>query len=554
MKRIKALPLLLFGAISLIVSCEHQKQRAHGFVNEPQDSIWFNLKDYVLPASEVSIWDVKKCGGYYYVCFHERTRSDFNASHSILMAVSEDKLQTMHVPLPDEAYDFTSISNKNDTLVMKLKDERFFSLNPKSWEWSSYSFRNEDSGTKFEDDDWTVKYAYHGEFGEVTWFIDKQSKDEYAFVELTGNVRRIDSTFYVINETRIYELNNPSIGFHCDSLTTYERAKDIRLIAVHFHRAGYSPMNHTFSPIVQFDNENPAIEKHEESGITWYDGGFYLSDFAKADTIIVDSFIAADTLFFALNTPSGLELVKLDGDTLSSVHHFDKDAGISHLRFRLLDEFPCIASSVKYRECPSSPDEKLLLLLNVEPGCSELIDIAHDGNSLIKLCYDHSGLHTVEQDGFRELFSFYLKNWDDLTLERVLHEEKDLGGEVSYLNLESNRNSFPPKEIFDEHENFHIDIISKLIGNSYKVDSEYWVQESDKSIPAVIMDWSRLDYNSGFSPKEKYEQVAGIITDSVGPGTLYPATNGKMKYTEWHSGQRVIRLYGGTYDVRFILY
>jgi len=145
-------------------------------------------------------------------------------------------------------------------------------------------------------------------------------------------------------------------------------------------------------------------------------------------------------------------------------------------------------------------------------------------------------------------------NWDDLTLERVLHEEKDLGGEVSYLNLESNRNSFPPKEIFDEHENYHIDIISKLIGNSYKVDSEYWVQESDKSIPAVFMDWSRLDFNSGFSPKEKYEQVAGIITDSVGPGTLYSATNGKMKYTEWHSGQRVIRLYGGTYDVRFILY
>ena len=554
MKRIKVLPLLLFGAVALIVSCERQKQRAHGFVNEPQDSIWFNLKDYVLPASEISIWDVKKCGGYYYVCFHERTRSNFNASHSVLMAVSEDKLQTMHVPLPDEAYDFSSISNKNDTLVIKLKDERFFSLNPKNWEWSSYSFRDGDKGTIFEDDDWTVKYAYHGEFGEVTWFIDKYSKEEYAFVGLSGSVSRIDSTLYVINETRIYELNNPSIGFHCDSLTTYEKAKDIRLIAAQFHRAGYSPMTHTFSPIIHFDNENPEIEKHEDDGITWYNGGFYLSDFAKSDTVIIDHFIASDTLFCALNTPSGLELVKLDGDRLTSVHRFDIDAGVSHLRFRFLDEFPGIASSANYRERDDSPDERLLLLLNVEPGSSELIDIAHDGNSLLKLRYDYSGLNPVEQDCFRELLSYYLQNWGDLTIDRVIQEEQRFGGEISYLSLGSNRNTFPPKEVFDDNERYHIDIVSKLIEDSYKVESEYWVQESDKSIPAIYMDWSRLNYNSGFDPKEKYEEVARIITDTVGVGTLYPATNGKMKYTEWHSDQRVIRLYGGTYDVRFILY
>ena len=141
-----------------------------------------------------------------------------------------------------------------------------------------------------------------------------------------------------------------------------------------------------------------------------------------------------------------------------------------------------------------------------------------------------------------------------MTLDRVIQEEKHFGGEVSYLNLGANRNSFPPKEIFNASESYHIDIVSKLIRDSYKVDSEFWVQESDNSIPAIYMSWSRLRYSSGFDPKAKYEELAGIITDSIGPGILYPATNGKMKYTEWHSGQRVIKLFGDSYDVRFIMY
>ena len=554
MKRFLILCSLLAWTLLLIASSSHKRVVTHGFVNEPQDSIVFNLKDYVLPASEISILSVNKCDGYLYFWFHEQSRSDFNASHSFLMAASEDNLLAKYVPFPANVNDFSSVSVKNDdTLVIKLEDERCFSFDPKKWEWYPYKSKDDD-GTIYNDDDWEVKHDYHGEFGEVTWFIDKHSKEEYAFVGLTGSIRRLDNTLYVVNETRIYELSDPSIGFRCKSSTKYKKAKDSRLISVLFHRAGYSPMNHTFSPIVHLDNENPEIEKHEDEDFIWYDGGFYLSEFATADTVIVGSFVSSDTLFCALNTSSGLELARLEGDSLVSVHHFYKDVGESHIRFSFPDMFPSIASAFKYRECVTSPDEKLLLLLNIEPGVSELIDIVSNGNTLTKLCYNHSGLQPVEQDGFSGLLSFYLKNWEELTLDRVLQEEKQFGGEVSYLNLGANRNSFPPKEIFNASESYHIDIVSKLIRDSYKVDSEFWVQESDNSIPAIYMSWSRLRYSSGFDPKAKYEELAGIITDSIGPGTLYPATNGKMKYTEWHSGQRVIKLYGDSYDVRFIMY
>ena len=195
---------LLFSTLVLVAFSNHDRVIAHGFVNEPQDSIVFEIKDYVLPASEITIWNVIKCDGYLYFCFHEQSRSDFNASHNFLMAASEDNLLAKYVPLPDNADDFSSISVINeDILVIELEDERRFCLDSKKWEWYPYKCRIDD-GTIYNDDDWEVKHAYHGEFGEVTWFIDKHSKEEYAFVGLTGSIRRIDNTLYVVNETRIY--------------------------------------------------------------------------------------------------------------------------------------------------------------------------------------------------------------------------------------------------------------------------------------------------------------------------------------------------------------
>ena len=193
-------------------------------------------------------------------------------------------------------------------------------------------------------------------------------------------------------------------------------------------------------------------------------------------------------------------------------------------------------------------------MINTEAGSSELIDIAHNGNTLLKLCYDTCGLDPVEQDGFGELLVFYLKNWDQLTWDKVIQEEKYIGGEISYLNLETNRNSFPPRDVFREDEQYHIDIVSKQISDSYEVESSYWVQESNNSVPAVYLEWSSLRYNSGFDPKAKYEEIVGIITDSVGPGTLFPQTSSKMMYSEWQTGQRIIRLYGNAYDLRFCMF
>ena len=547
MKRAVIFCFCIAGILFGIMSCGRHRLVVRGFVDEPLDSIIFDLKDHALPASEVCIWDVEKAGGYYYFTFYEIMEGGWGGSHYFLMAASEDKLEAKYVPLPEGAKDYSNTLVKNDTLVIRLEGEdRLFSFDPKKWEWAPYTSREDRENALYEDDDWTVKYVDHGEFGNATWFIDKHSKDEYAFLGLYGDIHRIDSTLYVVGSTRVYALSDPTVGFHCDSLSLYENAKDTRLISLHFHRAGYDFFKHTFLPDVHFDNEPAAIEKITDGNLYYYVGGFYVSEYAKADTTIVGSFVASDTLFCTIYTPSGLELAKLKDGHLTQVHRFNKNIG-KLSRYSFMGKYPDIASVSNYRD-------RLLVLFNDEAGSSELYDIARDGNILLKLRFDSFGLKSVEQDGFAELLSFYLEEWDRLTWEKVVQIEEQFGGEVSYLNLGTDRNRFPPQEIFSESEAYHIDMVTKRIGDTNEVESSYWVQESDNSIPAIHMNWSRLKYNSDFDPEAKYEELAEIITSSIGTGTLVPGIGGKMKYTEWHSGQRVIRLYGNRFNVRFLMY
>ena len=122
------------------------------------------------------------------------------------------------------------------------------------------------------------------------------------------------------------------------------------------------------------------------------------------------------------------------------------------------------------------------------------------------------------------------------------------------MNLGADSNHYPPEEIFRKEESYHIDVVSKQIENSYEVTSEYWVQESDQSIPVVFMDWSSLLFDSEFDPEAKHKELAEAITEVVGQDPVIKKTDRKMKYTEWHSGERSIQLYGTDFNVRFLMF
>ena len=388
MKRILALfSMAVWTLLFLVVSCDRHRHVIRGFVDEPQDSILVDLSDYIRRGSWTELENVKKCDGLYYFLFHVEYVPNLNGPHYVLMAASENKLRAKHIPFPNGADGSFNFFERNDTLIMKMDDGRFYSFDPKKWKWSPITSGGKDEETLYEDDDWKVKFVSNDEFEGVTWFIDKHSQDEYAFIGLNGGIRRLSDAFYVVTRTRIYKIPDPSIGFQCDSSTRFENAKDIELLTPHFVNSGYAPFSKYFvNPMVCFDNEDLSGEITRPDGTRSYHNPYKVFGENEMNGRIVASFCASDSLYCLLNTSPGLELVRLDDSQLVPVHHFNKDIGYCHPVIFPYG-FPSLTTRYRYRDKSNPADDRMLLQINTEEGGAEVIDLAHNGNTVLKIRY-----------------------------------------------------------------------------------------------------------------------------------------------------------------------
>lgn len=265
-----------------IVSCVQKRSDFSCFHDEVQDSAYLDLHAYVLPASAVTLCSALKAGDKYYLTISEEDRPHREGSKDMLIEVSAKSHKSRFIPIPDTVSSFYSFSAQNDTLVIRDGDDVDFVFDSKSCTWTK---RKTHTKPSYEDEDYIVQYEDHGEFGDAMWFIDKCSGDEHAFVNLSGRVCRLRGKFYIVNRTRIYEVADPSIGFHCDSLTNYAAVKGIRMLAHHFGETGYYNDDHNILPIIHLDNESADVEKRDVcNGMCYYAGGFGVSEYAKADT------------------------------------------------------------------------------------------------------------------------------------------------------------------------------------------------------------------------------------------------------------------------------
>ena len=99
------------------------------------------------------------------------------------MALSEKKMSPRPVPLPIAGY----IATRDGHLVaIDRFDGSLSDFNTKSWSWENFRVDKDAIAVLYEDEDWVMRYADHGEFGYMCWFIDKHTSLEYAFTSLIG--------------------------------------------------------------------------------------------------------------------------------------------------------------------------------------------------------------------------------------------------------------------------------------------------------------------------------------------------------------------------------
>ena len=318
----------LFLAAILVLSCGHDRGRRApiGFEDEARDTISIHVPE--LSGTPPEYVRVLRVGDYYYF----EIEPSLNASPSFWKAVAINGFREKDLPTPGENF---SIYKRRDSLIASsYREGKVLVFDPKTWTWKDTwkdtwkETRSSDidplhSLYLYEDDDWVIRGTDHGEFGSASWFIDKQSGAEYAFLTLSGKVHRTDSCFFFVKETRIIGIPDPSMGFLCDSTTCYEKAKDVGLIAHHLLQADYLERRKAFfPPLVKFDDAYSDEIKYD-GNYRWINS-YGIDPYAESDTLIINSFTDRDTLYCLLDTPQHTVLTKLDGNHLADVHAFPK--------------------------------------------------------------------------------------------------------------------------------------------------------------------------------------------------------------------------------------
>ena len=164
-------------------------------------------------------------------------------------------------------------------------------------------------------------------------------------------------------------------------------------------------------------------------------------------------------------------------------------------------------------------------------------------------------MEAVEQDGFETLLDFLLDNWGKFSFDEAVRVENTVGAKVSCKGWQSKGGSIPPRTVFSPEETYHIDAVTKQIREEYYMDTDYWIAESDSSIPAVELSW-RDAYLGGpnFDRDAKAEEIEAAITRRYGPGKYIPETDQLIyDFTEWHSGAQTIRLHK-FFDLFLVIY
>ena len=376
------------------------------------------------------------------------------------------------------------------------------------------------------------------------WFIDKNSSKEYLFWGLGGQVHRIDGSFYVVGKTRVYEITDPTTGFLCDSTTTYECIKANQFPPIPYFESFYSSRGQAYMPVVQYDDCDPTVRIREDmwtdASVTFF-SGYYRE--VNADTLITGSFQSGGRLHCLLETPTATVLARWEDGRMVTVHEFPKFEQLTR---------PSGLTGHAYPDTDRPGDEAFLILAKKGKGTYDLYEMTGEGNSLLRLTYSH-GLEPVGQDGFESLFAFLLDNWGKLSLDDVFRVEESLGAKVSYKGGNEERNGILLKEILPAEESYHVDILTKQIGEVYFMDSDYWIAEADSSVPAVILSWRDAYLGSVFDGDAKADEIEEIVIRRCGPGREVSDTDRPLDYTEWRSGDQTIRFYR-TYGLELAIY
>lgn len=505
-----------------------------------EDTIRINASDFISPVSRFNMKWAVKYHEYYFCIFEDQQIYDYWERKNRLFVISEDGKNIVEYSLPKDFQReyYGDLFVRHDTLYLKpyLTDKKrtgyYFDID--TWQWQ---YVEEVNDVIYEDDQYSVACIDMGEWGDYSWFKEKNSEGEnnaeYIMPNYLSRIIKKDMVYYFIRCFEVDTLMSLNEKAHlCEYSQTYEEVvkNDYKIL---YDFGSIQPLNTL--PIPKLFN---FICKDE---------GWLVSEniYDIYDTICENALLTNGNIYYLLNTKKKTFIAQFENGKM----HEKFSLGHQYNFFRMSDNYR--GKNLAQNQCFEQFEENINSY-----GVLEIKD------TLIHICHiihNQDSLPHIGKDNIEPLLQYLLSHLDNLTLPQIDSVEKVLQatchGEIKTLTCGY---YFPPKIQTDEFRQIsYLTTVDKK--KTLLVD--YCLNKNDSVINGVFFDWLKTrTYKSYDVPlfwdfqqenkefdqivKQKCDEVSQILTTLTGaPPVEVTENNSNSKFLMWTYNNIIVKLY-----------
>ena len=531
-----------------------------------EDTVLINASDFISPISTFYMKWAAKYHGYYFCIFQERQIYGYGRDKHRLLVISEDEKNVVEVKLPDDFINnsYGDIFIRHNTLYLRPysyhNEQSGYYFDMKVWKWKPVRVI---PNIIYDDDQYSIAYIDIGEWGDYTWFIEKnvsnvyiqknsmssiisdirdnttsvrikpfntEVKDvcnQYIMYRKLSRIIKKDSVYYFIGRGRVDTLISLNGKAQlCEYGDKYEDAA--------FHQRTFISNVYNSHQKLEPIPTLFAFTSNDEDEL-WFKEKAY-------DTVFKNAFLTNDDIYYLVNTKNKTYIAQLKDGILQEKFDFGH-------QYSFYEWYDC------YRGVNFAPNQ-CFNKFKENQNSYGILEIKDTIIHVFHIIHNQDSLSYLGTDNIEPRLKFLLDHLENLKFSQIDSVEKSLRatGQGEFGDLANGY--YPDKYQTGKYERYSY---YTVIDSMKTLSVDYCVHKSDSVVRGAFFKWIITNYynsNSRFwkyiDVEQKFEEIRQILTRLTGeaPVTSYSGA-GKIQYFEWNYNQVKVELYE---DGRMVMY
>jgi hypothetical protein len=424
------------------------------------DTLFLDVKNIARPASRIDLTHAVKLENNYYCFFEEQGLYGFKLETKYFLVISDKGkiLNNIEVPKEIENTVYFDFFIRNGSLFAKTyMDHESFKFDFSKLTWTKIK---EVDDRVYEDSNFAITYLDFGEWGQTTWFIDKQTKKEYILGVNGTTVNKLNGNYYLTGGTVVRIIENPRQLKQSDKKYYYRQVEKERK----FHEGATSLLG---------------------SYTIYKDTTYSPWSFEEPKEYIITSFVANDNLVQLYSDSIQTYIGRIENQKLIPIQVLGK-------------KYQSYNWHYSYRG-KNLDNSSRFIKLRENNNTYGFIEINNNQVDIHYLIHNQDSLKHSENDGFSSLFRMLLDRPDSFSMEMADSLEDVLKGtDMKDYRTNISHNGYYPK-IYSTQEIKTTRFI-KVENNYLAQETEYLKTVQDNLVKSIFIEWTETEqYNQSNS-------------------------------------------------------